>query len=180
MDKRILLLTGDPGVGKTTVLIKVINRLREQGISIGGIISREVRERGRRIGFEMIDIASGARETLASIYGEGARMGRYKVNLKGLAEFAANALVSAVTYYGVVVCDEVGPMELLSPGFRRAVDRIIGTNKPALLVIHKRMRDPLLRALRYSEDAEMIEVTEENRERLDGKIFEKVLKLLGE
>jgi nucleoside-triphosphatase len=180
MDKRMLLLTGDPGVGKTTVLMKVIGRLRERGISIGGIISREVRERGRRVGFEMIDIASGARETLASIYGEGARMGRYKVNLKGLAEFAANALISAISDYDVVVCDEVGPMELLSPEFRRAVGKIIGTDKPALLVIHKRMKDPLLRALRYNRDAEMIEVTEENREELDERIYEKVLRLLGE
>jgi nucleoside-triphosphatase THEP1 len=71
-------------------------------------------------------------------------------------------------------------MELLSPEFRRAVGKIIGTDKPALLVIHKRMKDPLLRALRYNRDAEMIEVTEENREELDERIYEKVLRLLGE
>ena len=56
--KRILLLTGTPGVGKTVVLTKVVNILKEKGYSVGGMISREVREGRVRVGFEMLDLTS--------------------------------------------------------------------------------------------------------------------------
>ncbi|MBM4401587.1 MAG: AAA family ATPase, partial [Crenarchaeota archaeon] len=36
MSKRVLLLTGNPGVGKTTVLMKTVNALKERGICVGG------------------------------------------------------------------------------------------------------------------------------------------------
>ena len=39
--KRVLLLTGNPGVGKTTVLMKTVNLLKERGFSVGGMLSRE-------------------------------------------------------------------------------------------------------------------------------------------
>jgi nucleoside-triphosphatase len=45
LQKRIFLLTGSPGVGKTTLLLKVVEALRAKGYSVGGMISREVRSR---------------------------------------------------------------------------------------------------------------------------------------
>jgi nucleoside-triphosphatase THEP1 len=39
--KRALLLTGSPGVGKTTVLTKVVNILKEKGYRVGGMISEK-------------------------------------------------------------------------------------------------------------------------------------------
>jgi nucleoside-triphosphatase THEP1 len=59
--KRVLLLTGSPGVGKTTVLTNVVNILKEKGYSVGGMISQEVREGGVRVGFEIFDLTSEKR-----------------------------------------------------------------------------------------------------------------------
>jgi nucleoside-triphosphatase len=59
--KRVILLTGLPGVGKTTVLIRVVEGLRANGITVGGIISNEVRENGIRMGFEISDLTNGKR-----------------------------------------------------------------------------------------------------------------------
>jgi predicted ATP-dependent serine protease len=59
--KRALLLTGNPDVGKITVLMKVVNALKKRGIHVGGMISREVREGGTRIGFEILELSSGRR-----------------------------------------------------------------------------------------------------------------------
>ena len=39
MQKRVLLLTGNPGVGKTTVLMKAVNALKEKGYCVGGMVS---------------------------------------------------------------------------------------------------------------------------------------------
>ncbi|MFN3268935.1 MAG: nucleoside-triphosphatase, partial [Zestosphaera sp.] len=43
-------ISGSPGVGKTTVFLRVIELLRSDGLKIGGFICPEVRRSGRRIG----------------------------------------------------------------------------------------------------------------------------------
>ncbi|MEM4473756.1 MAG: nucleoside-triphosphatase [Candidatus Bathyarchaeia archaeon] len=60
--KRILLVTGKPGSGKTTAILKVAEALKAEGYRIGGMISREVREEGTRVGFEIIDLNSYNRD----------------------------------------------------------------------------------------------------------------------
>jgi nucleoside-triphosphatase len=67
LQKRVLLLTGNPGVGKTTVLIKTVNALKAKGISVGGMISREAREGNVRVGFEIIDLTSNKHGWLAHV-----------------------------------------------------------------------------------------------------------------
>jgi hypothetical protein len=54
MPKPVILLTGQPGVGKTTVIKQSVSRL---GDKAGGFYTREVRERGRRVGFEIVTLA---------------------------------------------------------------------------------------------------------------------------
>jgi nucleoside-triphosphatase len=65
--KRVLLLTGAPGVGKITVLIEIVDALKAKGVSVGGMISREVREGNVRVGFEILDLTSGKRGWLAHV-----------------------------------------------------------------------------------------------------------------
>ena len=67
MQKRVLLLTGNPGVGKTTVLIKTVDSLKAEGISVGGMISREAREGNVRVGFEIIDLTNDKHGWLAHV-----------------------------------------------------------------------------------------------------------------
>ena len=82
MQKRVLLLTGNPGVGKTTVLIKTVNALKAEGISVGGMISREAREGNVRVGFEIIDLTNNKHGWLANINQRtGPQVGKYHVNL---------------------------------------------------------------------------------------------------
>jgi len=63
-----ILLTGPPGVGKTTILEEIKNRIKEKEYSIGGIYCPEIRENGRRTGFNIIDISSGRKGILASVH----------------------------------------------------------------------------------------------------------------
>ena len=44
LQKRVLVLTGAPGVRKTIILIKAVNALKARGFAVGGMESREVRE----------------------------------------------------------------------------------------------------------------------------------------
>jgi nucleoside-triphosphatase len=73
----IIVLTGAPGVGKTTVVIHVAQALKGRGVKVGGVVSRELRTNN------MTDLASNDRNVLASIAGNGPRVGKYFVNLAG-------------------------------------------------------------------------------------------------
>ena len=114
----IILLTGAPGVGKTTIVMDVAQQLKERGMNVGGVASREVRVNNVRTGFEFIDFATNDRDILASITGNGPRIGKYFVNLSG-CRFAAERLINALIASEVIICDEIGPMELKSRVCRR-------------------------------------------------------------
>jgi nucleoside-triphosphatase THEP1 len=45
----IIVVTGAPGVGKTTAVIRVARALKERGVKVGGIVSRELRSNSMRI-----------------------------------------------------------------------------------------------------------------------------------
>ena len=102
----MLLLTGNPGVEKTTVLMKAVSSLKEKGYGVGGMISREAREGGTRVGFEILDLNSGRRGWLAHVNQKaGPQVGKYRVNMKDLDLIGAKAIADAVEKYGIIAID---------------------------------------------------------------------------
>jgi nucleoside-triphosphatase len=145
----IWLVTGPPGVGKSTAISKVVLRLKSAGVIVGGCTTAEQRSGGVRTGFGLRDLTTGRTGQLASATLRfGPRVGRYRVNLTDLANIGAAGLEAAASVSEVIVIDEVGPMELVSPEFRRAVQKCIESGKPILAVIHERLEDDLLNELR--------------------------------
>jgi len=174
---RLWLITGDPGSGKSSAVSRILLLVRSQGFTVGGILTREVRSHGQREGFSITNLATDETGTLASAKGiVGPRVGKYHVDLKILSSMAVTALEHARDKSDLVACDEVGPMELLSPEFRKAVmSCILQSHKPSICVIHKRLVDPLIEDLRNSEDSKLIEVTYENRNTLPDEIAEEII-----
>ena len=176
MKKHILLLTGSPGVGKTTVLLKAVQTLKATGYSVGGMISREVRSSGERIGFEILDLGDTKRGWLAHVNNpSGPKVGKYVVNLNDLDGIGADAIVKAVERFDVVCIDEIGPMELFSVDFKNAVRRAIESEKLVLGIVHWKATDRLIDAVKSREDTEIVPVTIENRSTLDGFIVKRAI-----
>ncbi len=181
MTVRIWLLTGDPAVGKSTALSKILLEVRRAGFAPGGVLTREIRSHGEREGFQLTDIASDESETLADVKGiTGPRIGKYRVNLKTLSTLGVVALKHAAGRSDLIAVDEVGPMELLSPEFRRAIHTAVieTSKKPAVCVVHKRFQDPLIDELRASHGAVMEEVTFENRDELPVALGKDIIQYL--
>jgi len=162
--KRLFFITGSPGIGKTTVLLKTVDALRKAGFKVGGMLSSEVREKGTRVGFKIVDFETGKRGWLAHVnQPEGPQVSKYRVNLRDLEAIGVNSIRNAVANAQIVVVDEIGPMELYSSTFKKAVVQTVNSEKPLLAVIHHRARDPIINSLKTREDAEIFEVTYGNR-----------------
>jgi nucleoside-triphosphatase THEP1 len=61
-----LLLTGPPGIGKSTIVESVVGQLRPAGVSVGGFVTRELRDAQQRVGF-VVDTLDGASAILAHV-----------------------------------------------------------------------------------------------------------------
>ena len=181
MQKRIWLLTGEPGSGKSTALSRILLGVKTRGFTVGGVLTREIRRRGEREGFVMVDNATEESSVQAAVeHMVGPRIGKYRVDLNTLSGLAVRALEHAKTSSDLVACDEIGPMELLSPEFRRAVtSSVVETAKPAVCVVHMSYSDPLIDELRRSAAATEAEVTLENRETVVTEIQIDIIQFLS-
>jgi len=167
LEKRILLLTGNPGVGKTTVLLKTVNALKGKGYSVGGMISREVRSDGVRIGFEILDLGTGKHGWLARVDQTlGPHVGRYHVNLEDLNSVGVGAILRAVLDFDIVAVDEIGPMELFSEKFRGAVRKALDSSKLVIGIVHWKAKDRVVEEVKTRPDVEIYVVACDNREHL--------------
>jgi len=177
--KRLLFLTGQPGVGKTSVLLHVVDALKAKGYVVKGMISREVREQGTRVGFEIIDFHTGQKGWLAHIrQPSGPQVGKYRVNLDDLRNIGVNSILDAIKTADIIVVDEIGPMELFSQAFKDAILQAADNTKPLLGTIHFRAQNPLINAIKARNDIEILEVTYENRQNIHNLIITRILKIL--
>jgi len=176
LQKRVLLLTGTLGVGKTTVLIKTVDLLKANGITVGGMISREAREGNTRVGFEIMDLTNSKHGWLSHINQRtGQQVGKYHVNIDDLDNIGAKAIADAVEKKDIIAIDEIGPMELFSRNFKISVIKALDSQKMVLSVAHLKAKDPLITQAKQREDAEIFIVTLANRNNLPEKLKNKAL-----
>lgn len=182
MPKRVLLITGSPGIGKTTLLLKVVEALRVRGYSVGGMVSREVRSCGSRVGFEILDLADNSRcGWLAHVDQKtGPQVGKYRVNLEDLDSVGVEAILRAVRECAVIAIDEIGPMELFSENFKRATSEAFESGKLVIAVVHWKARDKLIDEAKTRKDAEVFNVTFGNRDKLHTAVVQKAEEFLKE
>jgi nucleoside-triphosphatase len=179
--KRLLFITGRPGIGKTTVLLNVANRLKEQGCKVGGMVSKEAKLEGTRVGFEIIDFATNQKGWLAHVnQPSGPQVSKYKVNVSDLDQIGVKAIRNALKDADVVIVDEIGPMELFSQAFKQCIEDVIKNSKLVIGVIHHRASDPIIETVKKRKDAEIFDVTVENRPSLHNVIIQSAIKFLNE
>jgi nucleoside-triphosphatase len=178
--KRLFFVTGQPGVGKTSILLRIADALKAKGYDIRGMISREIREQGTRIGFEITDFYTEQKGWLAHVkQSSGPQVGKYRVNLDNLKNIGVNAILNAIKNADVIVVDEIGPMELFSQAFRDVILQAVNSTKPLLGTIHFRAQSPFISAIKARNDVEIFEVTIENRQNIYNLIITKILKILA-
>jgi nucleoside-triphosphatase len=165
---RTILLTGRPGVGKTTIIRQIAEALAGRA---GGFYTAEIRESGRRRGFKIATL-DGEEGILSHVDIKGPpRVSRYGVNLTDLEEIGVAAVRRAVTEAECVVVDEIGKMELFSQEFRKTVLEAIRSDKPVVATV-LRSKNPWVDDLKALPEVTVIEVTEANRDRMAQRVLD--------
>lgn len=167
---RVLLLTGAPGAGKTTVFLRALEKLPR--LRVVGFFTREIRDdRGRRAGFEAVALPAGDGVVIAHARLPGPpRVGRYGVDVGAVDALARGALAlrEDVDLYAV---DEIGKMECLSAAFVKGMRRILASPAPLLATVGAH-GGGLIREAKAHPEAEVWEVTRANRGSLPELIAE--------
>ncbi len=162
------LITGKPGVGKTTLVQKIIERMRS--VNMAGFCTAEIRCMGSRLGFELQGL-NGERRTLAHVEIDSRkRVGRYGVDTNGFEEFL-ESLDLLNPDVELIVIDEIGKMELFSTRFQSLVRNALNSDKQVLASIPLKGNE-FIREIKHRLDIHLLEVTHGNRDRLPEAIVE--------
>jgi len=129
--QRVLLLTGKPGTGKTAIIKQAIAKAKAKA-KAGGFYTEEIRTGGVRQGFKIVTL-DGKEATLAHInISSPYQVSKYKVDIDSLNRVGVSALWQALKDSDLIIIDEIGKMELLSPKFREAVLQAMNSGRKVL------------------------------------------------
>ncbi len=161
----VLLLSGPPGVGKTTVIQKMCEQLA--GWRLAGFTTAELRQEGQRVGFVGKGF-SGQKRLIAHLDHRGPqRVGRYGVFVDAIDALASElAPAPGVQLY---VVDEIGGMECLSREVVRAVHRVLDGGVPLVATVAMR-GSGLVTHVKEHPGARLFEVTPANRDQLPAEL----------
>ncbi len=141
--KKVYIVTGETGEGKTSFLQKLTEILKDKGIRAGGILAPRIMEGASTTGYDILDIKSGDRAPFLRVinpeisginkfarFDEG-----YRVGLQALDPVNN-------TETNVIVIDEAGPLELRGEGWAGRISELIDQNEwQIILVVRKSLID---------------------------------------
>ena len=166
-----LLLTGRPGIGKTTAAEAIRDALEDRGWTLQGFVTREIRENGDRVGFEMITL-DGDTSTLAHVDLPPPNISKYGVDLEALEDIVRDTLDPEADVDAHIV-DEIGKMECMSDKFIEAMERLLDGDRPVVATVGTAdwgfMGD-----VKQRDDVEVRELTTHNRDAIPDEIVDRL------
>ncbi len=120
-----ILLTGRPGVGKTTVIMRLADRLTDRQVS--GFYTDEIREGVKRLGFRATTLAGGTCVLAHVDIRSRQRVGRYGVDVGAFEQLVLPELRRRCK---VVLIDEIGKMECFSSPFVELIRHLLDDPTP--------------------------------------------------
>lgn len=160
--KNNILLTGKPGIGKTTAIRTVVNELGSSRVA--GFLSGEIREKGRRVGFR-IETLSGKLGILAHVNQRvGPKVSKYRVNIEDIDSIMVSEMKMARESSRIIIIDEIAKMELYSQNFVNEVRKCLDTRQVLGTIQERRLT--FLNEIRAREDVLIIKLTPANRDRV--------------
>lgn len=171
-----ILLTGVPGCGKTTAVMKIIENLSRE--KVAGFYTQEIRENNKRKGFCWASL-DGATGILSHVDIKGPlRVGKYGVDVAGFEEAVVPILDVERADAELFIIDEIGKMECLSEKFVTAVRRLFASERSVLVTVARKGAG-LISEVKNYRGTRLFNLTRENRNETIAEILQ-ILSFLKE
>lgn len=177
--RNIFLITGEPRVGKSTLVKNLISRFNQEYFY--GLITEEVTENSQRIGFTTVLLSRYAKQIASKHWAEN-KMGNYGVDIAAIDQMAQDLLhMESVFGKHILIIDEIGPMQVLSDEYRKIVEALLESSSALIIgTIYKGTDNKIIDAVKdkYSDCIHLL--TCDNREQIEVFLtaeIEKYLKL---
>lgn len=168
--KKNLLITGLPGVGKTTLIRGLAQKLKD--FNPVGFYTTEIREVGIRKGFELVDL-NGRRRVLSHVdLRSRHRVGRYKVDIDGFENFLTS-LPFGDPRRKMAIIDEIGKMECCSTRFREILLELLDSQRWVIATIALK-GGGIIEETKRRQDVRLFEIHLGNRESLTAEVLKAI------
>jgi nucleoside-triphosphatase THEP1 len=134
--RKIFIISGKVGEGKTRILEQLVGLLKENNISTGGILAPRIMENGQTIGYDLLDLTENLTCSFLRLHDgkAGETIGRYFISNEGI-HFGNEALSVAKNLENkLVVIDEIGKLELSDRGWAPALNELLATSDNHLIL----------------------------------------------
>lgn len=174
--QKVFIISGAIGHGKTSWLLKIIQTLKTNEISVGGFYSPRIAENSVTIGYDIVDIISGKREIYLRRADESylERIGPFCIFPSGI-EFGLNAFKSSRNMNSkVVVIDEIGLLEIENKGWASCLlDLVTKSNSYIILSVRDSFIDQVIEKWKF-KDYYVYKIDNDSLA-IDKQIVEKIL-----
>ena len=169
-------ISGQPGTGKTTTVLRIAKMLEDK-FTIGGFTTHPIVEEGETVGYNLKNFITGEEELSASVRwdvkprlpGKTPESTPLGIRLDAVNRIATESVARAVEECDLILVDEVGKLVSESKEFSAVLKDALKCGKPMLITMHKRSRNPLLQSIRKRDDLRTLEVTPINSAILPSK-----------
>lgn len=169
-----VLITGRPGVGKTTAIKNILTVL---DLKPGGFYTEEIREGRERSGFRIKTFGGKSGILAHTDNRSGPRVGKYGVDIKSFESTALPELEDAIGNKRLIVVDEIGKMELFSQRFKDLVLQSLDGPTPLLGVITEK-GNVFVSSIKQRNDVKLFRITTENRDAVISDILESLNEIM--
>lgn len=166
-EKRNILISGLPGIGKTTLIKKLCQDIKDTAPV--GFYTEEIRNDGQRKGFQLIGL-NGHRTIFAHILIESPHhVGKYGVDLEAFDSFL-DSMNFEQQKDKIIIIDEIGKMECLSSKFVTMIWNIMNSDNLVVATI-SHTDGGVKGRIKLREDVELYKMNLNNRESIYSEIL---------
>ena len=160
--KKNILISGLPGIGKTTLIKQVCDELKEYNPV--GFYTEEIRNEGQRKGFQLIGL-NGSRVIFAHVLIESPHsVGRYRVDLEAFDKFL-DSIDFSQNKTSPIIIDEIGKMECLSKKFEKLILNLLDSDNLVIATI-SHTDGGIKGKIKQRDDVELFKMNLNNRKAL--------------